>query len=125
MERSQIIGGWDDFNELPRDEKQKAYELWAAAQPYESKAERRLRRNHMGSKWIFRHSQIRAAAKKRRKPVVKVQPPKELSARRQRQKERLEAQFGSGAFLVPKNVPITFDNEDTLAEDFKSYLENA
>lgn len=63
-----IVGGPDDFADLPRDEKQKAYELWSDAQHYESKPERRLRRGLLKSKFVLRHSQIKAAAKKRGVP---------------------------------------------------------
>lgn len=91
------LGPATDFTDLPRDEKQAAYELWAAAQRYETKPERRRRRNHMKSKWALRHSQIRAAAKKRGKPQ-KHPTPRPLSARRLRANDRYCAQLEQDAF---------------------------
>lgn len=88
----QPLGPSTDYESLDRQEKQIAYELWAAAQRYETKPERRLRRNRMATKWVLRHSQIRAAAKKRGVPK-KGNPVPKLSSRRERQLERQASQL--------------------------------
>lgn len=83
------LGPSTDYESLDRREKQLAYEMMRAATD-ESKPERRLRRNHMKSKWVLRHSQIKGAAKKRGVPKTGIAVPK-MSMRRQRQAERIAA----------------------------------
>lgn len=68
----ELFGPATSFVDLPRDEKQKAYELAQDGLYYgrQLKLERRVVRSKVRAipKWALRHSQIRAAAKKRGKP---------------------------------------------------------
>lgn len=64
------LGPATDFADIPRDEKQKAHELWNDGHFYGRSIglERRMRRGRLQSKFALRHSQIKLAAKKRGKP---------------------------------------------------------
>jgi len=105
------MGPSTDYESLDRQEKQIGYEQMRAATD-ESKLSRRRRRNHMKSKWVLRHSQIKAAAKKRGVPK-KAAKVKGLSARRNRQAIRLEAEaaaagesfYGIDRGVAPSGTP--------------------